>query len=448
MQVKFNTFKELNNTSLNYDFKKKNKVTKTSQNLNINSNNYPYSKDVVFALKNHSISFGKALPFDKNKKATQKKIPIAQNVRRAWEDLPYRERRSQFITRVNNAMQNLRRNLANVNTPIENQNPQNTNINININININPSVRGYINSAINAPRIRYNNILNIIRSNALNDPTLLNNLNNIKAGLNFSSRENAMNSFAKLLLIEKLLLSKVEGHDKFFKLAENLITPDFMNNNIFAFAKDPKIYHVSEAERKMGYTIFIAPKESNEEILGFKIGDFELGNIQLATFELLNTVDNSDLIFHRKIDNFRLEAKPGKEITGLKANIYEVSSFSTNVDKTYFDPEQHSFKDIHGISEIYTYDMQEIETGWSDSSEDNQLNPAEQSNETSDNTISQILYFTSETNQKITADNLPSYDWDQSNDTDHTDQVHLYWRNNDIILELSDIHFSDVQIRR
>lgn len=73
MQVKFNTFKELNNTSLNYDFKKKNKVTKTSQNLNINSNNYPYSKDVVFALKNHSISFGKALPFDKNKKATQKK---------------------------------------------------------------------------------------------------------------------------------------------------------------------------------------------------------------------------------------------------------------------------------------------------------------------------------------------------------------------------------------
>lgn len=445
MQVKFNTFKELNNTSLNYDFKKKNKVTKTSQNLNINSNNYPYSKDVVFALKNHSISFGKALPFDKNKKATQKKIPIAQNVRRAWEDLPYRERRSQFITRVNNAMQNLRRNLANVNTPIENQNPQNTNI------NINPSVRGYINSAINGSRIRYNSILNIIRSNALNDPTLLNNLNNIRAGLNFSSRENAMNSFAKLLLIEKLLLSKVEGHDKFFKLAENLITPDFMNNNIFAFAKDPKIYHVSEAEREMEYTIFITPKESNDEILGFKIGDFELGNIQLATFELLYTADDSndsDDFAHRKVDNFRLEAKPGKEITGLKANIYEVSSFSTNVDKTYFDPEQHSFKDIHGISEIYTYDMQEIETGWSDSSEDNQLNPAEQSNETSDNTISQILYFTSETNQKITADNLPSYDWDQSNDTDHSDQVHLYWRNNDIILELSEIHFSDVQIRR
>lgn len=342
-------------------------------------------------------------------------------------------------------MQNLRRNLANVNTPIENQNPQNTNI------NINPSVRGYINSAINASRIRYNSILNIIRSNALNDPTLLNNLNNIKAGLNFSSRDNAMNSFAKLLLIEKLLLSKVEGHDKFFKLAENLITPDFMNNNIFAFAKDPKIYHVSEAEREMEYTIFITPKKSNDEILGFKIGDFELGNIQFATFELLYTADDSDDsndsndFAHRKIDNFRLEAKPGKEITGLKANMYEASSFSTSVDKTYFDPEQHSFKDIHGISEIYTYDMQEIETGWSDSSEDNQLNPAEQLNETSDNTISQILYFTSETNQKITADNLPSYDWDQSNDTDHTDQVHLYWRNNDIILELTDINFSDVQ---
>lgn len=442
MQVKFNTFKELNNTNLNYDFNKKNKVTKTSQNLNINSNNYPYSKDVVFALKNHSISFGKALSFDKNKKATQKKIPIAQNVRRAWEDLPYRERRSQFITRVNNAMQNLRRNLANVNTPIENQNPQNTNI------NINPSVRGYINSAINASRIRYNSILNIIRTNALNDPTLLNNLNNIKAGLNFSSRENAMNSFAKLLLIEKLLLSKVEGHDKLFKLAENLITPDFMNNNIFAFSKKPGIYDVTEAEREMEYTIFIAPKESNDEILGFKIGDLELGNIQFATFELLYTADDSDDsddsddFAHRKIDNFRLEAKPGKEITGLKANIYQVDSFAVNLPETYFDPEQHSFKDIHGISEIHTYDMQEIETGWSDSSEDNQLNPAEQSNETSGNIFSQTLYFTSETNQKITADNLPSYDLI---DPDETDQVHLYWRNNDIILELTDINFSDVQ---
>lgn len=303
MKVTLNAFETINKNQVNLGLKSKKNNTQNNSTLNLGTSDFVYSKNASEALKNQNVTFGTALPnrfFNSNRRRRVNNAPnfvVSAGVRHYLDDrASYLRRVNDIITRINNVNNNV--------------------------------VRGYNNNRnagelIQEPRLDNNsplfirkqrflqNVKNNLIKNASKlidkEPELARNMNTVLQTIRLNNTEDIKRNEGKLYLIQYLDKFHEGNMDKGFRFSNNLINETFFNNNSF-------VLNLKANEEHADSSIYVVPKEGNNEVVGFKIGDSSLGNVGLVEFDV-NYYDH-ERQWH--LDNLKIEAKDGAKISGIK----------------------------------------------------------------------------------------------------------------------------------
>lgn len=296
MNITLNAFETVNKTNVAYNNTKAKKSKPKTQNLNVEKNNYPYSKNASTALKNN-ISFGKSRFYYVENFHKKLNKPLPDTVRRLREFNILRNRRRllRFLQFVNEQ-----------------------------------------------ERIRMDNRSQIdyLRHNvaALNDPHLQENTQIIINTLNNEQSLSSLQTNIKLRLINKLLSFKAMGCDR-ISLTESFVNPEFINNNKFK---------IQNTDSTTGYTITVTPQtRENSSVIGVRFAQMNhnLGNVNSVYFNFIKYEGENNYV----LDDFEISAKAGESLSNVYVrgddnkmhNVENVNTLSFSELKAITEPDSY-----------------------------------------------------------------------------------------------------------
>ena len=322
MKVTLGAFETINKNQVNFGLKSKKNNVQNSSTLNLGASDFVYSKNASEALKTQNVAFGTALPncfFNLNRR----RVNNTPNFIVSAEVRHYLNNRAEHLRSVNDVIaRNINNNNENSGELI--QEPRLAN-----------NAPSFFLKQRFLKNIKSNLVTNVVRLMD-KEPKLARNLSSVLLTIRLDNPEDIKRNEGKLYLIQHLDKFHEGNMDKAFRFSNNLINETFFNNNSF-------ILSVNANEGHTDSSIYVVPKEGNNEVVGFKIGDLSLGNVGLVEFDINDYGEDG-----RFLDHIKIEAKDGAKISGIKID----KLFITDIPDILLDVQNST---LNNVVEIASY---------------------------------------------------------------------------------------------